>query len=453
MDPTKTTSVDPHANNRPRSTPGSALDQGMNEHDESASVGGPPVPLCPRCDRRVDQSTIGPLVGLGHCPSCAAYSCRWCWVEALSECPSCHAAFATGTDRATSASIQTTPDAADGPSDPGSSISLGRRFSFAFALFTLLVLIASWFIRPEAIESAIMTVKSAIVTAPSDPTHPMWVGVESTSNDSAAGIKGAVDFVRLDTPSSSTIARYHSAGLAVLDVMSGPYDTGGVMAIDATTFASDAVATFRTNPSIVAIEILNEPGGSWFWGPDALTQSNAQAYALLLKTVHEAFVGAFGEHRPLLLASYDGGNATSDAWGKAVWTADPEVGSYIDGITMHPYGGLGDISASALGNRASVVAARLATGLPVYVTEVGWPTAVGQPATSDSLQWSEADQSRNIYDFVEWARSTRYIGAVIVFKYQDSDANMAYGITRLDGSPKKSFEDLRRVATGMPRSP
>jgi hypothetical protein len=213
------------------------------------------------------------------------------------------------------------------------------------------------------------------------------------------------------------------------------------------------VATYRASPSILAIEILNEPGGSWFWGDDALSESNARAYAELLKTVHDAFVSAFGDHRPRLLASYDGGHSGSDVWGKRVWAADPQVSSYIDGITMHPYGGLGDISSSALGNRSNVVAARLATGLPVYITEVGWPTAVGQPATSDSIQWSEGDQATNIYDFVGWARDSGYVKAVIIFEYRDSDGNVAYGITRVDGTHKKSFEDLRRAALGLPKSP
>jgi len=224
------------------------------------------------------------------------------------------------------------------------------------------------------------------------------------------------------------------------------------LAIDAKAWANSAVATYRASPNIVAIEILNEPGGSWFWGADALSQSNASAYAALLKTVHDAFVSAFGANRPLLLASYDGGYSGGDVWGERVWAADPQVNSYIDGITMHPYGGIESITSSALGNRATVAAAQLATGLPVYITEIGWPTAIGQPATNDSLQWSEGDQATNIYDFVTWARGTGYVKSVIIFKYRDSEANMAYGISRVDGTHKKSFEDLRRAAAGLPKS-
>ena len=280
----------------------------------------------------------------------------------------------------------------------------------------------------------------------------MWVGVDAGGWSAAADIKGAVNYVRLDTPTSSRIASYTSAGVSVIDVIAGPYNSGGVSALDANAWAANAVATYKASPSIVAIEILNEPGGSWFWGSNALSQTNAAAYAHVLKTVHDAFVSAFGANRPLLLASYDGGYSGALTWGQEVWSADPNVASYIDGITMHPYGGAGSVSSSALGNRANVAAARTATGLPVFITELGWPTAVGQPNTGDSLQWSEADQATNIYNFVTWARGTGYIKAVIVFNYSDYGTNMWYGITRVDQSHKKSYEDLRRAALGLPQS-
>jgi hypothetical protein len=280
----------------------------------------------------------------------------------------------------------------------------------------------------------------------------MWVGVDAGGWSAANDIKGAVDYARLDTPTSARISSYTSAGVAVLDAMAGPYNSGGVSALDANAWAANAVATYRANPNLKAIEILNEPGGTWFWGGNALSQANASAYANLLKTVHNAMVSNFGANRPILLGSYDGGYAGGLTWGQMVWAADPNVSSYIDGITMHPYGGTGNVSSSALGSRAYIGTAHASTGLPVYITEVGWPTAVGQPSTGDSLQWSEAAQATNIYNFVTWARSTGYIKAVIVFNYRDWGTNMWYGITRIDGSHKKSYEDLRRAALALPKS-
>lgn len=437
-------STSPRTEDGPQSTfgpipdaPGEVMYPALDGGPADPPPGEPPPPYCQRCDKRVDQRTIGPMVGLGHCPACGIYTCRGCWAEALGACPACGIAFGDTVPAPATVSPRAHRDQADRRSRRRPTIAVVRRLGAAVSLLAALVLIASPF----------------VTNAVRDSRDPMWVGVEVESGNAATEIKGAVDYVRLDTPSNSLVATYNSAGLHVLDVIAGPYGTDGVRAIDADAWAKDAVATYRASPNILAIEILNEPGGSWFWGADALSQSNAIAYAGLLKTVHDAFVSAFGANRPLLIASYDGGYSGSNVWGRQVWAADPHVSSYIDGISMHPYGGIEDVASAALGNRAAVAAAHLATGLPVFVTEVGWPTAVGQLATNDSLQWSEADQATNIYDFIQWARDTGYVKAVIVFEYRDADANMAYGITRLDGTHKESFEDLRRAASGLPGSP
>ena len=167
----------------------------------------------------------------------------------------------------------------------------------------------------------------------------MWVGIGAGAWNAAADIKGSVSYVTLNTPSSSLVNTYNGAGVAVIDCVAGPYTSGGVSQLDANAWAANAVATYRPSASILAIEVLNEPGGTWFWGSNALSQANASAYANLLKTVHNAFVSAFGANRRLFLASYDGGYSGGLTWGQMVWAADPNVASYIDGITVHPYGG------------------------------------------------------------------------------------------------------------------
>ncbi len=109
---------------------------------------------------------------------------------------------------------------------------------------------------------------------------------------------------------------------------------------------------------------------------------------------------------------------------------------------MHPYGGASGSTGGALGNRASVEAAHAESGKPVYVTEVGWPTDVGQPSTGDSQQWSEAQQAANITRFVAWARSTGYVAMVDIFGYVDYGTNDWYGIERRDRSHKPAFAAL-----------
>jgi hypothetical protein len=281
-------------------------------------------------------------------------------------------------------------------------------------------------------------------TQPGSPlTSPMWVGVDAGQWPAsfASDIAGAVSYVRLNTPSS--IAGWTAAGVKVIDCMSGPVTSGGVAAVNATEWAANAVATVKANPAIAAIEVLNEPGNQWMgWGSSAGDAANAAAYDHLLKVVHEAFVANFGSSYPPILASYDGGEGPT-TWGQEMWAAEPNVGNYINGITMHSYGGTSNRTHSALGDREQIeVAHSQHPSIPIYVTEVGWPTAVGQPATGDSLQWTEAEQAQNITNFITWAKGTGYIADVTIFNYRDYGTNDFYGIETASGAHKLSYAAL-----------
>jgi hypothetical protein len=270
-----------------------------------------------------------------------------------------------------------------------------------------------------------------------------------------ADLKGAVDHVRLENPTPDEIAHWGAAGLKVTALISGDistgwanntYNTGGVQAINRSSWVTNARAWWDSLPAssqanIDAIEILNEPQGFWCWGSSASSTANAAAYAALLKAVRAAFPAPTS---PPLLATWD---ASFDAW-----KADPTVANAVDGVVVHPYGGTGDRASSALGNRALVTAAHQATGAPVWITEIGWPTQVGAPPTPDSLQWSEADQATNITNFITWARSTGYVGAVHIFGWRDYTDHW-YGIERYgegtvgpDFSHKPGYDALRAAA-------
>ncbi len=174
-------------------------------------------------------------------------------------------------------------------------------------------------------------------------------------------------------------------------------------------------------------ELINEPGNPYFY-PD---YGNFALYANLTKAVHSALEANFASAvRPKLLVSYDGGYNGS-AYGRAIFAA----GAVADGVTVHPYGGHG--AGSALGNRERVTQAHAETGLPVYVTEVGWPTATGMPQTGDSLQWTEQQQAENITNFISWARSLGYVDDVTYFNYADYGANDWYGIVNATGTAHK----------------
>jgi len=239
-----------------------------------------------------------------------------------------------------------------------------------------------------------------------------------------------------------------------------PYSTRGVASINVAEYVGSVVDFVRAVPQVRAVEILNECYGTWFWGNSSSSYANAVAYAKLLRAVHSALHSAFGARRPRILACYDTNDVYNQAaekwesgvsWGNQVWAADPHVSTYCDGVVVHPYGGDSSRAASALGNRAMVIKSHQDTGLPVYITEVGWPTGTWLPATSDSFEWTEQEQAQNVEQFMAWANSQPYVAAVFYFQYRDY-TGMFYGIERIanqdgvDGSHKPAFKMLLQAA-------
>jgi Glycosyl hydrolase catalytic core len=280
-----------------------------------------------------------------------------------------------------------------------------------------------------------------------DPTG-MIVGLYAGNYGSsgAADVRGAVNTVRYDSERGvSALENFKKAGLRIQMLFPGPYNSGGVCALNANAWASETLAFYKanTNPTQTPIvEALNEPGGTWFWGSNANSSANATCYRDLLKKTHDAFHATYGESAPKILGTLDGSNGLS--FGKAWYTSD--WATYVDGFIVHPYGGTGSKAGSALGNRALIENARATTGGPIYITEVGWPTAVGQPATGDSLQWTEAEQATNVTNFIAWCHDTGYVAEVIYFNYRDYGSNAWYGVLRSDGSRKPAYEALRQAA-------
>src|SRR6185437_1949031 len=131
----------------------------------------------------------------------------------------------------------------------------------------------------------------------------------------ARDLKRIATIVRLTDPPRLT--RWERARLRVIADFSGPYTRAGVSGLDHAAYVARVVAFVRQNPNVFAIEVLNEPGGNWFWGASSESSANRESYAQLLIEVHEALVSNFGARRPLELASWDGGHDSSNAWGEA----------------------------------------------------------------------------------------------------------------------------------------
>ncbi len=261
-------------------------------------------------------------------------------------------------------------------------------------------------------------------------------------------IAGAAKAVRLDSrfASDSEVGGAAAAGVSVASWLVGA--GGNIAAINPSAYAAEIVALFKRygkggtfwqgRPDLggQAVEVLNEPNNYVFW----TDPTDYAAYANLLKVVHEALAVSFpAAIRPRVLASWDGGEGPTSPFGPG-WAALGGL-AYCDGVTVHPYEGSSGEN-GPLGGRIDVEGAHIASGKPVYITEVGWPTAVGQPSTGDSRQSSEAQQAENITNFFGWARSTGYVKLAVYFNYVDYGANTWYGIERRDRSHKPSYAAL-----------
>jgi hypothetical protein len=264
-------------------------------------------------------------------------------------------------------------------------------------------------------------------------------------------IAGAVKYSRMGKGklAESEVDAMAKAGVSASSVIFG--EGGSIGGINPGAYAGEIVAFFKKygrggtfwagRPDLGArnVEVLNEPGGSWFWSDS----TNYSAYVNLLKVVHEQLVANFPEAiRPVELASYDGGKADSNKFGQEIKSRGGLA--YVDGITEHPYGGSGGQYGGAKGNRGKVEQAHTETGKPMYITEVGWPTAVGHPSTGDSQQWTEAQQAANIEGFIAWAKATGYVSEVAIFGYVDDapTTNNWYGVERRDRTHKPAFAVL-----------
>lgn len=291
------------------------------------------------------------------------------------------------------------------------------------------------------------------VTSP--PPSSLQVGI----NSACYGTTGAAEqasfggVVRFDTGLSSTCFNTLKAAGVKFDILiSGGYTTGGVSALNRSTWVSNAVSWYQshcTTTTCPYFEVLNEPYGTWYWGSNADSQTNANAYADLVKRTYTAFHNAYGSAAPKILASCENESWTSDWCGR--WTrstAYPNALASTDMVTLHPYNGETHVSSANAGDRALITSVQSETGgKPVAVTEVGWES--DGDCDSASGLYTESEQASNITSFIDWARSNGGVKLVTYFTYHDFGSNpvCGYGVVRSDGSHKPAYAALQAEAS------
>jgi len=291
-------------------------------------------------------------------------------------------------------------------------------------------------------------VEEAEEEAGTTPPAQMVIGVDSGGWGSSSTFddlaKGGIDYIRTESTDTSYVEPQSlSAGVHIATVIFGT--SGSIGAISPAGYAAEVrsyFAKYGRNGGL-AVEVLNEPGNDLFWSDP----TNYAAYAKLVKAVHEALATLPAASRPVELCSWDGGEASSNPdkpWGQGIKAAGALP--YCDGVTVHPYGGKTGGDGGALGGRKDVELAHAESSKPVYVTEMGWPTAMGQPPTGDSQQWTEAQQASNITGFMQWAAGSGYVPMVIYFNYVDYGTNAFYGIETKARKHKLGFAALAEAS-------
>jgi polysaccharide biosynthesis protein PslG len=206
----------------------------------------------------------------------------------------------------------------------------------------------------------------------------------------------------------------------------------------------------------VNFEIWNEP-----WLPSSSDPVDPARYARLFKAAAIAGRAANPAARFIVAAEwqYHASDGSWRNWVDDMYAAVPDLNSYFDAYSTHPYGngsvdnwtpGNGDASEA---RRLEVVhddfVARGAGDKKMWVTEMGWSTCSG----GDNC-YSEAEQKQDLARFDELARTSWSSFMAATFYYRLTDLNgsdrtnreLWYGLIRADGSFKPAYDTLRTIA-------
>lgn len=193
-------------------------------------------------------------------------------------------------------------------------------------------------------------------------------------------------------------------------------------------------------------ELWNEWNQGMGGGKD--TQGRApERYVTLLKDVHAA-LKRIDPSAVLLAGAVEGSGSTR--WIEEMF--DAGAASYMDGLSIHPYmhhkGAVG--TPENLHAWLSTLVVRLGdkpggAGVPIYITEIGWPTNRGAKGVGDAQM---ADYFSRVLLSVRTIPSIKGIWWYNLEDYggnRDAD-NGNFGLLRIDGTPKPAYRAATRIA-------
>jgi len=205
--------------------------------------------------------------------------------------------------------------------------------------------------------------------------------------------------------------------------------------------------TYATTPGVQDIEFGNETSYSYQFSDNSLSTyaARAQSYARLAKEAAQAIHAA----NPNVGLLAIGDNAVNqDAWVVNMFKAVPDLGSYVAGWTIHPYG---PNWATRMDSTVNSTAAAGSPVRPLWVTEYGLATDNGNCLDSN-YGWDKCmtyDEAATTIHGVLSGMQTRYgsqLGAFFLYQGNDQQATGTstsreayFGALQKLGAPKGAY--------------
>jgi hypothetical protein len=297
------------------------------------------------------------------------------------------------------------------------------------------------------------------------------VNIASSNDVDAAAATGAkmirVFALNTNFPASypdfeSIVTRAHAKGMQVMFVLVGARNGATTDPAAFASFAGDFATHMAAAGGAAAYEVWNEEDETLFWGPSP----SAAQYAAILKASYPR-IKAADPGAKVLLGPLTGNNYT---FLQQVY--DAGAGSSFDAASVHtdtaclveapstfyrdPGGAIGQYSFLGFRSVHDVMTANGDGAKPIWMSELGWTTttstcARGMWAGQKPSGVSEAAQAANLKQAYHCLSAYPYIEAALWFTLKDATGNGDeldnYGLQRLDGSHKGSWDAFHTVAT------
>jgi polysaccharide biosynthesis protein PslG len=278
-----------------------------------------------------------------------------------------------------------------------------------------------------------------------------WSDVESQ--------KGVFDWSSFDKIVYDAQAR----GITILPIVgyapswSSPGDSA-----DYAAFVKAAVERYcpGTRANLPWWELWNEPYFAYAWGNKT---AEPAAYARDAVAAAEAAKGAAPSVKLLLAADYEdekqvGSSQWETAWIDDMFTAEPSLGHWIDGVSIHPYGEDPAVALSQPGGfrgtsggwsfqRIDTVRSKFLShgvNVPFWITEAGKSTA----------EVSESTQATYYSDLIPQIAARPWVRALFPYCLREFDAaggkESEFGLLKYGSwSPKPAFFALQKALSGL----